>query len=47
MEAGVNSGNGKAKITLTSTKERVNTKLNNVRYIRDCINGNSKYDNNT
>lgn len=38
MEAGVNSGNGKAKITLIATPKRTNTKLNNVVYIKDCIN---------
>lgn len=43
MQAAVNSGNGKAKITYISdtTQTRTNTGLNNVRYIKDCINGNT------
>ncbi len=43
MEVGVNTGNGKAKITYISKGklERKNKKLNGVRYIRDCTNGNS------
>lgn len=42
MQLGVNSGNGKAKITYVgNTIEKKNDKLNNVRYIKDCINGNS------
>ena len=42
MQTGVNSGNGKAKITYVGdAPERINTNLNNVRYIKDCINGNS------
>ncbi|MDD3187746.1 MAG: glycine rich domain-containing protein [Bacilli bacterium] len=42
MESSVNAGNGYAKITyLSSTKSaRNNTNLDNVRYIKDCINGN-------
>ena len=41
MEVGVNTGNGKAKITYISKTEpkRNNTRLNNVRYIKDCSNG--------
>ena len=43
MSAGVNEGHGKARISfISSTKpERTTTKLNNVRYIKDCINGNT------
>lgn len=41
MTSGVNSGNGKAKITYIGVNSltKTNTKLNSVRYIRDCING--------
>ncbi len=41
MIAGTNSGNGSAKITYVSKDlpTKINTKLNNVRYIKDCING--------
>jgi hypothetical protein len=40
MNSGVNSGNGKAKITyIGSTHEKLNSTLNNVRYIKDCVNG--------
>ncbi len=41
MQAGVREGNGQAKITYLSNVKpaRVNIKLNNVRYIKDCING--------
>ena len=47
MIPGVNSGAGKAKIELVSENNldnpptRKNSKLTNVRYIRDCINGNT------
>lgn len=42
MESGVNEGNGKAKITyLGSYYPKKNTKLNNTRYIKDCVNGNT------
>lgn len=42
MESGVNEGNGKAKITyLGSYYPKTNTKLNNTRYIKDCVNGNT------
>lgn len=45
MQANVNSGNGKAQITFLSSDNssvtRTNTLLNNVRYIKDCVNGNS------
>lgn len=42
MTAGANSGNGKAKITyLESSPNKKDTKLNNVQYIKDCINGSS------
>ena len=41
--AGDNLSNGKAKITyLGNTIEKKNDKLNNVRYIKDCVNGQSK-----
>ncbi len=43
MTQGSNSGNGRAKITYVGTNplelERVNSDLNGVRYIKDCING--------
>ncbi len=41
MQVGVNSGNGKAIITYVGANNpaRINTKLNNVRYIKDCVNG--------
>lgn len=43
MEPGVNEGNGKAKITyLGPNYSKTNTKLNNIRYIKDCINGSTK-----
>ena len=43
IESGINEGDGKAIITFVSKNkpERLNTKLNNVRYIEDCINGNT------
>ena len=43
MEEDTNEGNGKAKITYISKEkpERKNKKLNGVRYIQDCTNGNS------
>lgn len=43
-----NTSNGYAKITYigTDAPTRVNTKLNNVRYIKDCINGNNINGNN-
>lgn len=42
MESGVNEGAGKAKITYVGAQYlRKNTKLDNVRYIKDCINGNT------
>ena len=42
MQAGVNSGNGKAVISYYGrTFEKTNDILDNVRYIKDCINGNS------
>ena len=43
MTAGTNSGNGKAKISYygENEPERINIDLNNVRYIKDCINGSS------
>lgn len=47
MQSGVKIGDGSAKITYVSQElERVNTKLDNVRYIKDCINGNSVDDRN-
>ena len=40
MISGVNEGNGYAKISYVETKpKKRNTKLNNVRYIKDCSNG--------
>lgn len=41
MQAGINSGDGKAKITYIGNSLERNTKLNNVRYIKDCTNGNT------
>ena len=42
MIAGANSGDGYAKIVYVDTKpKRKNTDLNNVRYIKNCINGDS------
>jgi len=42
MQSGVNSRNGKAKITyIGETYQKTNSKLNNARYIKDCANGNS------
>ena len=42
MQGGVNSGNGKVKITYISRNySRINNNLNNVRYVKDCINGNA------
>ena len=47
MQSGVNSGDGRAIITyIGPSYERVNSKLNNVRYIKDCINGNSSNNSN-
>lgn len=41
MEKGVNDGDGKAKITYVGQSyEKKHTKLNQVRYIKDCIDGN-------
>lgn len=41
MEKGVNAGDGKAKITYVGQSyEKKHTKLNQVRYIKDCINEN-------
>ncbi len=40
MTSGVRSGNGKAKITFVGLKPtRTNTDLDDVRYIKDCVNG--------
>ncbi len=41
MESGANSGNGRVKITSLGKKflDRINTSLNSVRYIKDCLNG--------
>lgn len=42
MISGENSGNGKAKITfIGSSYKRTNTKLNGVRYVKQCSNGNT------
>jgi len=47
MRAGVNSGNGKAKITyLKAPTSEDSTKIKGVRYIKDCINGNTVDTNN-
>ena len=48
MELGANEGNGKATITYISKTEpeRENTRLNNVRYIKDCTNGSTSNDSN-
>ena len=44
MQAGVNEGNGKVIISYVSEEkpEILNSKLNSVRYIKDCINGSSQ-----
>lgn len=41
MLSGVNSGNGKAKITFIGVNKpaRINTELDGVRYIKSCVNG--------
>lgn len=42
MESGVNSGAGTAKITYIGTSyNKTTSKMNEARYIKDCINGNS------
>lgn len=42
MQVGINVGDGKAKITyIGPTYEKTSTKFDYVRYIKDCINGNS------
>ena len=42
MEEGINSGDGKAQITYVgSTMTKMHNRLDNVRYIKDCTNGNS------
>ena len=47
MLEGQNEGNGYAKITYVGTKpEKKTTKLNNVRYIKNCIYGNTDSDDN-
>ena len=48
MELGTNTGNGKVSITYLSKTEpeRKNTRLNNVRYIKDCTNGSTSNDSN-
>lgn len=47
MEAGINEGNGKAQITyIGASYNKTVSNLNNVRYIKDCINGNSVNTNN-
>ena len=48
MQSGTNTGNGKAKIIYVGdAPERTNTDLNNVRYIKDCINGSTLGTDNT
>lgn len=42
IKENINSGNGRAIITYTTNSDslaRVNTKLNSVRYVKDCVNG--------
>lgn len=47
MTSGVNSGNGKAKITFEGLKPtRINTNLDDVRYVKDCVKGSSLNTNN-
>ena len=41
MKSGVREGNGQAKIKYVGLLPRTNTKLNNVRYIKDCGDGNT------
>jgi len=42
MQSGINSGNGKAKITYLKTpSSKDSTKIKGVRYVKDCINGSS------
>lgn len=41
MKPGVNTGNGKVTIKYAGALERINTKLTGVRYIKDCIKGNT------
>jgi len=41
MEAGVNEGDGKARITYIKEYQKADSKIYNVRYIKDCINGNT------
>lgn len=42
MDSGINNGNGKAKITYVGAEyPKTNTNLNNVRYVKDCINQNN------
>ena len=48
MQAGVNEGNGEVNIKFVSENkpERINTNLNEVRYIKDCIKGNNSNEGN-
>ena len=41
MKSGVREGNGQATIKYVGLVPRTNTKLNGVRYIKDCVNGNT------
>ena len=41
MKSGVREGNGQATIKYVGLVPRTNTKLNGVRYIKDCVNGSS------
>ena len=42
IKPNINSGNGKVKITYVGSKpNRVNSKLNNVKYVKNCTNGSS------
>ncbi len=42
MKSGIREGNGQAKIKYVGLVPRTNTKLNGVRYIKDCVNENSR-----
>ena len=46
IKSGIKEGNGQAKITYVGILQRTNNKLDGVRYIKDCINGNSVDSNN-
>lgn len=46
MKSGIREGNGQAKIKYVGLLSRTNNKLDGVRYVKDCINGNSVDSNN-